>query len=109
MRLCSGCEKLLEPARFAPGATACRACGGAAKKTGGTRMRPLHPHVEAQARHYRELGWSPNQIAEALSIVAPSEWNTLVAICAEAQYRRHQRGPSVTGPVHRKSGRYWAA
>ena len=111
MRLCHGCEQLLEPDQFRPAASVCRSCAqaGRVKPLGGTRERELHPHVEAQARHYRELGWSPNAIALALGIEAPSEWNRLVKICAERQYRRQQRGPGVTGPVHRMSGRYWAA
>ncbi len=116
MRLCPLCEALLAPGQFAPGATVCRPCAGTdeGKRRGGPRpqtgrYRPLHPHVEANARHMRTQGHSPDKIAQALSIQKTSEWNQLVAICAEPQYRRFQRGPMTGGPVHRKGGRYWAA
>lgn len=123
MRLCPLCEGLLAPGKFAPGATVCRPCAGTpearthgvtAKPRGGPRLqtgrcRPLHPHVEANARHLRTQGLSPDKIAAALDIEQSSEWNELVAICAEPQYRRFQRAPNTGGPVHRKSGKYWAA
>lgn len=115
-RLCPLCEGLLAPERFAPGATVCRPCAGTpeARRHGGPRSltgrrRPLHPHVEGNARLLRTQGFSPYQIADALGIRLTSEWNELVAICAEPQYRRFQKAPNTGGPVHRKSGRYWAA
>lgn len=116
MRLCPLCEALLVPDRFAPGAKVCRPCAGTpeAKARGGSRAhtgrcRPLAPAVEAEARVMRTAGHSPHTIADALGIQQTSEWNELVAICAEPQYRRFQKAPTVGGPVHRKGGRYWAA
>lgn len=115
MRLCPLCESLLAPERFAGKARVCRACEGKpeAKPKGGARphtgrCRPLHAHVEANARRMRTQGFTPVAIAEALGIQRTGEWNELVAICAEPQYRRFQRAPTVGGPVHRKGGRYWA-
>ena len=116
MRLCPLCEALLMPDRFAPGARVCRPCAGSSggKARGGARAqtgrcRPLLPEMEAEARKMRTQGHSPHTIASALGIQQTSEWNELVAICAEQQYRRHQRAPTAGGPVHRKGGRYWAA
>jgi hypothetical protein len=110
------CEALLAPERFAGGATVCRACAGTREPLprGGERphtgrTRELHEHVEANARHMRAQGHSPAAIAAALGIEQSSEWNRLVEICSERQYRRYQRGPAGGGPVHRKSGKYFAA
>ena len=116
MRLCPLCESLLLPERFAPGATVCRPCAGTpeAKPRGGARAhtgrcRPLSPAAEEEARRLRRQGHSPHSIADVLDISLTGEWNELVAICAEPQYRRFQKTPNTGGPVHRKSGKYWAA